>query len=360
MALRKKQKTCVETVTEKPDHFDGLPDDLVVFILAKLSASASRPSDFINTIVTCKRLNRLGKHPLVLSKAGSKALGVKANNWSDSAHRFLVRCVVAGNPEACYTLGMIRFYCLQNRASGMSLMAKAAVKSLPSALYSLAVIQFNGSGVAKNQKNLSSGFTLCARAAFLGHVDAIRELGHCLLDGYGVVQDIPKGRQILIEANAREFMLTLSAMMKRQQQPMFHQCDQFGCFNGSASPDCPLLSDFGYNVGGLEVHPVNTFLREWFGSGKGGLAHGLRNCSYFGCGRPETRSHEFRRCSACGLVNYCSRGCQALDWRSKHKMECMPIQRWENQEGGGDVVVEGMAGIEEVEGDHDLAVDVTD
>ncbi|KAK0588199.1 hypothetical protein LWI29_035763 [Acer saccharum] len=41
-------------------------------------------------------------------------------------------------------------------------------------------------------------------------------------------------------------------------------------------------------------------------------------------------------------------------------MECMPIQRWENQEGGGDVVVEGMAGIEEVEGDHDLAVDEWD
>ena len=56
----------------------------------------------------CKRLNRLGLHPLVLSKAGSKALAVKARNWCDSASRFLKLCVDAGNVEACYSLGMVR------------------------------------------------------------------------------------------------------------------------------------------------------------------------------------------------------------------------------------------------------------
>lgn len=56
----------------------------------------------------CKRLNRVGLRPTVLSQAGPKALAVKAKNWSDSAHRFLKRCVFAGNLEACYTLGMVR------------------------------------------------------------------------------------------------------------------------------------------------------------------------------------------------------------------------------------------------------------
>ncbi|KAH7549722.1 hypothetical protein JRO89_XS13G0072700 [Xanthoceras sorbifolium] len=358
MVMRKKPRTCRQTVTEKADLFDGLPDDLIVCVLCKLSASASCPSDFISILVTCKRLNRLGRHPLVLSKAGPKALAVKAKNWSDSAHRFLKHCVAAGNTEACYTLGMIRFYCLQNRASGTSLMAKAAIKSHSPALYSLAVIQFNGSGASKNHKDLRAGVALCARAAFLGHIDALRELGHCLQDGYGVSQNITKGRRLLIEANAREFMLSLSSMMKRKQPLPFHQCYLFGCLSGSGNSECPLLSDFGYNVGAPEVHPVNSFLREWFGSGKGGLAHELRQCSYSGCGRPETRSHEFRRCSVCGTVNYCSRGCQAQDWKSKHKMECMPIERWENEEGG-DVAV-GMVGIEEVEGDHNLVVDGRD
>lgn len=235
-------------------------------------------------------------------------------------------------------------------------MAKAAIRSHPAALYSLAVIQFNGSGASKSQKDLRAGVALCARAAFLGHIDALRELGHCLQDGYGVSQNIDKGRRLLIEANAREFMLSLSSILIKRPQPMpFHQCYHFECITGGpGNSDCPLLSDFGYNVGVPEVHPVNTFLKEWFESDKTRLPDGLQQCSYIGCGRPETRSHEFRRCSVCGTVNYCSRGCQALDWKSKHKIECRAIQRWENEEAeaGHDDVADGMAGIE----DHDVAV----
>ncbi|KAB1216281.1 hypothetical protein CJ030_MR4G026699 [Morella rubra] len=92
----------------------------------------------------CKRLNRLGLHPLVLSKAGPKALAIKAKNWS-------------------VVVLTIRFYCLQNRGSGASLMAKAAIKPHAPALYSLVVIQFNGSGCSKSDKNLQAGVALCAR-----------------------------------------------------------------------------------------------------------------------------------------------------------------------------------------------------
>jgi hypothetical protein len=48
---RKKPRTR-STLAEKPDLFDDLPDDLVVFILCKLSASASRPSDLVGILVT--------------------------------------------------------------------------------------------------------------------------------------------------------------------------------------------------------------------------------------------------------------------------------------------------------------------
>lgn len=37
-------------------------------------------------------------------------LTVKAQNWSDSAQRFLKQCADAGNVEACYTLGMVSIY----------------------------------------------------------------------------------------------------------------------------------------------------------------------------------------------------------------------------------------------------------
>ncbi|KAI3727047.1 hypothetical protein L1987_66856 [Smallanthus sonchifolius] len=218
----------------RSDMFELLHDDIVISILCKLSSTASSPSDFIAVLHTCKRLNKLGFHPLVLSKTCSKALAVRAKNWCEEAHRFLKLCVNAGNTEAYYTLGMI---------------------SLP-------------------------------------HVDALRELGHCFQDGYGVRKNIAEGRRLLVQANERELASVL--------QYEFNQ-----------------------------MHPVNRFMVEWFGLREDGLSgQGLRMCSYKACGRPETRRNEFRRCSGCGKVNYCSRGCQAHDWRVHHREECAPMEMW--------------------------------
>ncbi|KAL3751902.1 hypothetical protein ACJRO7_012692 [Eucalyptus globulus] len=326
------------------DSFDALPDDLLICILSRVSASASSPSDLINASLTCRRFNSLATHSLVLSKASSKCLAVGAKNWGDSAHRFLKRCADAGNVEACYILGMIRFYCLRNRGSGASLMAKAAINCHAPALYSLAVIQFNGSGGSKNDKDLRAGVALCARAAFLGHVDALRELGHCLQDGYGVRQNVAEGRRFLVQANARELAAVLSSgsgALPTRSSLLAWNHPRHDADAPRAAAGCPLLSDFGCNVPAPEVPAANRFLSEWFaargvGGGSGGSAGdgGLRLCSHAGCGRAETRRHEFRRCSVCGVVNYCSRACQALDWKLRHKSECAPQERWINDGDG--------------------------
>ncbi|KAI6686693.1 hypothetical protein NL676_032606 [Syzygium grande] len=338
------------------DAFDALPDDLLICILSKLSASASSPSDLISASLTCRRFNSLAVHSLVLSKASSKCLAVGATNWCDSAHRFLKLCADSGNMEAYYILGMIRFYCLRNRGSGASLMAKAAINCHAPALYSLAVIQFNGSGGSKNDKDLRAGVALCARAAFLGHVDALRELGHCLQDGYGVRQNVAEGRRFLVQANARELAAVLSSSAFPTRSLLawnhpHHDADARRAAAAAAAA-CPLLSDFGCNVPAPEVHPANRFLSEWFaarggaGSGSAGDDGGLRLCSHAGCGRAETRRHEFRRCSVCGVVNYCSRACQALDWKLRHKSECAPQERWIN-DGDGDGENDGVGAADD-------------
>ncbi|KAK9668908.1 hypothetical protein RND81_13G095200 [Saponaria officinalis] len=303
------------------DPFEKLPDDLVISILSNLSFSSSSPSDYINVIIVCKRFNRLGLNQVVLSKACSRVFGLKVKKWCESAHRFLKLCVNAGSVEACYFLGMIRFYCLESRRSGASLMAKAAIKGHAPALYSLAVIQFNGSGGAKSNKDLRSGIALCARAACFGHVDAYRELGHCLQDGYGVKQDIPAGRRLLIQANARELTPFIPFSSDDTKTTSFKFSEKISSLIGSGCS--ALLSDFGCTVPAPEPHPANRFLVDWYGLH--GLGPGLRLCSHAWCGRPETRAHEFRRCSVCGTVNYCSRGCQAMDWKMRHKGECSRI-----------------------------------
>lgn len=218
-------------------------------------------------------------------------------------------------------------------------MAKAAICSHAPALYSLAVIQFNGSGGSKNDKDLRAGVALCARAAFLGHIDALRELGHCLQDGYGVRQNITEGRRFLVQANARE----LAAVLSSESASSIIASGSCLTWNSHAHPHhrhvtgsgCPLLSDFGCNIPAPEAHPASQFLAEWFGARGGSPGHGLRLCSHVGCGRPETRRHEFRRCSVCGAVNYCSRACQALDWKLRHKMDCAPVERWLDDNGDG-------------------------
>ncbi|GFZ21141.1 HCP-like superfamily protein with MYND-type zinc finger [Actinidia rufa] len=336
----KRSKSAPEIAGDR-DLFDELPDDLVLSVLCKLSSTASCPADFINALITCKRLKALSLQSIVLSTASKKMLAVKANNWCESADRFLKLCSDSGNLEALYTLGMIRFYCLRNRGTGASLMAKAAIKSHAPALYSLAVIQFNGSGGSKTDKNLQAGVALCARAAFLGHVDALRELGHCLQDGYGVRRNISEGRRFLVQANARELGPWLVWSARAHHGP------------GA----CSLLSDFGCDVPAPEAHPANRFLSEWFSGRTCGPGLGLRMCSHAGCGRPETRSHEFRRCSVCGSVNYCSRACQALDWKMRHKAECAPldVERWVDEDeehelnGNGD-----FHGVGDVEGGDDV------
>ncbi|VAH47217.1 unnamed protein product [Triticum turgidum subsp. durum] len=338
MHRRKRRRTAMEAAgcAAVGDMFEDLPDDLLVSILADVAASARSPADLAGAIMTCKRFRELGRSKVVLAKVSPRCLAVRAKSWSDSAHRFLQGCADAGNLDACYLLGMIRFYCLGSRGSGAALMAAAAVGGHREALYSLAVIQFNGSGGSKDDRDLRAGAALCARAASLGHVNALRELGHCLQDGYGVRRSLLDGRRLLIQANARELAaaVTTSASLLRAAA---------GSGKASRRHSC-LLSDFGCRAAAAaagEAHAANRFLVEWFAlrplgaesspapapapAEEGG---GLRLCSHALCGRPETRRHEFRRCSVCGVVNYCSRACQALHWKMAHKAECTPMDRW--------------------------------
>ncbi|KAL2490898.1 F-box protein [Abeliophyllum distichum] len=111
----------------------------------------------------------------------------------------------------------------------------------------------------------SAGVALCARVAFLGHIDALRELGHCLQDGYGVKKNIGEGHRFLVQANARELAAVLAATPSAALasdswltwNPVQHHRHLIGA-------GCPLLSDFECNILALEPPPTNRFLSDWF------------------------------------------------------------------------------------------------
>lgn len=309
----KKRAVVVAGDGDDSDVFDRLPDDIVLVVLSRLAANAASPADVASAALTCRRFRELAAHPAVLSRASAAAVAVRWGAWSEAAHRFLRRCAAAGSLHACYFLGMVRFYCLGSRATGAALLGRAAGGGHAPALYALAVVQFNGSGGGKADKDARAGVALCARAAWLGHTPALRELGHCLQDGYGARRDAPAGRRLLLHAAAREHL-----SWKKHNH---------GHHDGSAAEDA--VSRF--MVAWWDSHRAKAAARGCLpgehGDGEHDGGEDLRLCSHARCGRRETRRHEFRRCSVCGAASYCSRACQALDWKRAHRAQCAAA-RW--------------------------------
>ena len=207
----------------------------------------------------------------------------------------------------------VRFYCLGSRAAGAALLARAAAGGHAAALYALSVVRFNGSGGGKADKDPRAGVALCARAAWLGHVPALRELGHCLQDGYGARRDAEAGRHLLLHAAARE--LAAASSSARRRGPAGEQDD-----DGAAAAASRFMVEW-WALMSAEKPAVAAADGIRCGAGEDAEEE-LRLCSHARCGRRETRRHEFRRCSVCGSANYCSRACQALDWKRAHRGQC--------------------------------------
>jgi hypothetical protein len=63
---------------------------------------------------------------------------------------------------------------------------------------------FNSSGGTREDRNLLAGSGLCSRAASLGHMEALRELGFCLIDRFSLSRSVMNGRRLLLQATAWE------------------------------------------------------------------------------------------------------------------------------------------------------------
>ncbi|CAI5514455.1 unnamed protein product [Closterium sp. Naga37s-1] len=378
--------------------------DVLSLIATSVASKCASAAEFASLRLSCTRFHDVATFPEVLSALPISALTCPARAYSASYRSFLRACADARNNEAAFLLGMIEFYCLGDRKDGIKHLVQAAKAGHPGALHSLAVVHFNGSGGAVPERKLSVGVLLCASAAQQGHVAALRELGHCLQDGYGIKKNVAEGRRLLMEANLREFAASqvlsgeggfpeaeqklrqLDAVIKSvkavipklsadearsneqgqikesraQEHVSAHDHAQEHSHagpcnppsaNGASSPAqllqslcrClrPLMSDFGCAVPDLPLPPASRFLLEWNAEhGVPAPEGGLKVCGNVRCGRPETREKEFRCCAVCSGPSYCSRACQALDWRAGHMDACQEAPSAEDavQLGEGEAV----------------------
>ncbi|CAI5534133.1 unnamed protein product [Closterium sp. Naga37s-1] len=389
-AAKRLRASETKAVAQSSSSLDMIPDDVLSLIATSVASKCASAAEFASLRLSCKRFHDVATFPEVLSALPISALTCPARAYSASYRSFLRACADARNNEAAFLLGMIEFYCLGDRKDGIKHLVQAAKAGHPGALHSLAVVHFNGSGGAVPERKLSVGVLLCASAAQQGHVAALRELGHCLQDGYGIKKNVAEGRRLLMEANLREFAASqvlsgeggfpeaeqklrqLDAVIKSvkavipklssdearsneqvkdgqvpasaaaesraQDHVCAHEHTHAGpcnppSANGASSPAqllqslcrClrPLMSDFGCAVPDLPLPPASRFLLEWNAEhGVPAPEGGLKVCGNVRCGRPETREKEFRCCAVCSGPSYCSRACQALDWRAGHMDAC--------------------------------------
>ena len=234
------------------------------------------------------------------------------------------------------------------RARGASLLARAATAGVREAHHTLAVMHFNGSGGRRRDKDPEAGAALCARGNLLFDcVSAKRELGHCLQDGFGVERDAALGAKLLAEAAAADAksgkgldaaVLAASAAAAIVEERLRKRND-INTLNAAVAAAAEVAAAAKNAAAAhLTATRENRFLLDWYGDGAASdpakkplqgpfatLPTGTTSCSHPLCGRVETRRHEFRRCSCCGRVRYCSRSCQGADWRLQHKFACLPL-----------------------------------
>ncbi|CAI5482523.1 unnamed protein product [Closterium sp. Yama58-4] len=187
-------------------HIDRLPNELVAAILRDVFKKAQSLSDIVSLLLTCRRFYDIcrpaSQWSLLASASVESLLPTDAAHWTPAVQRFLLSAATEGNIEAIYIAGMISFYCIGNHWAGARLLAQAAEFGHGPATYSLAIINFHGSGGTARDTNPQAGVDLCWRAAKLGFMPALQELGHCFVDGYGVSQRISLGKLLLQHASA--------------------------------------------------------------------------------------------------------------------------------------------------------------
>ncbi|CAI5472536.1 unnamed protein product [Closterium sp. Yama58-4] len=189
----------------KRTTIDSLPEEVLVKVLAAVSSTAESPAEVVAPSMTCRRWKRASQDKDVMCSTSRGGVAVRARQWSIGAFTFLRRLSENGCLEACFMLAMILFYCIpEAQFEGGRLLMYSSRQGHAASLHAASILSFNGSGLGQQSKDIKVGVALCARAAALGHTEAMRELGHCLLDGYGVRQDVQEGWRMLLEAQAAE------------------------------------------------------------------------------------------------------------------------------------------------------------
>ncbi|GJP42462.1 hypothetical protein CLOM_g2022 [Closterium sp. NIES-68] len=225
-----------EGPSRKRTTIESLPDEVLIKVLAAVNSTASSPLDVVLPSMINRRWRRASRDREALRRACRGGVAVRARQWCEGAYMFLRRLCENGCLEAAFMLAMILFYCIPGaQFEGGRLLMYSAREGHAASLYTAGILSFNGSGLGAQHKDARMGVALCARAAALGHTEAMRELGHCLIDGYGVQRDAQEGWRMLLEAQAAELAPQAYLLSLLSAMPAASPASDFGSTSASDS-----------------------------------------------------------------------------------------------------------------------------
>ncbi|KAK3160321.1 hypothetical protein QOZ80_1BG0058010 [Eleusine coracana subsp. coracana] len=122
-----------------------LPHDVVVEIAGHVAASSSRPMDDLTSIrATCKAMRAACSDPGV---ALEKEAAMK---WAETGryHALMARLAAAGNPEACFIMGLALVFAHRRVHQGALLLDRAAAAGHKAAAYVLGLLFYRAAAAA--------------------------------------------------------------------------------------------------------------------------------------------------------------------------------------------------------------------
>lgn len=283
--------------------FEWIPEDVIWHTLSYIGCVCDRRSiqlvnKLFRDISNASREMNL-EIPLLGDVKNGVGCVVRPLDDAETACQKVMKYVKAGNKDGCYILGMISVFAKDDLQTGVAAFRLGSLNGCRRCKYELGLL-------LKNEVNdLSVLIDLASSVE--GHKAASFELGQeC------------KGRKNMkkmLEASAISPLLR--GLFHRKSTPLNHarigRCGNTVCTrpNYSSSRSCTrwLSECKKFTVGWIDIRKdLNK----------------ICGCSIdFAAGRSKERFKSMPCCELCRCVQYCSRVCQKLAWKT-HKAECLP------------------------------------
>ncbi|KAK3163858.1 hypothetical protein QOZ80_1AG0009330 [Eleusine coracana subsp. coracana] len=127
-----------------------LPHDVVVEIAGHVAASSPRPMDDLTSIrATCKAMRAACSDPGVARRVALEKEA--AMKWAETGryNALVARLAAAGNPEACFIMGLALVFAHRRVHQGALLLDRAAAAGHKAAAYVLGLLFYRAANAAK-------------------------------------------------------------------------------------------------------------------------------------------------------------------------------------------------------------------